>query len=548
LLQGTQDHNLEARRACAEALGELGAIDPERLNLVIESKIEDDQDDDQIAIKLINNYLVRVYKTAQDPDVQDRSAYAIQEILKDRNINPKKKNGLWKQIPAEIQQIVHPFLNSQYKVQTVSEKELTTPIYRQNMAYVFWLTKWTKKLITHSAKKIFSACGQVLTADVEIAHYLLPHLVIELYESDDVARQDITREILAVLESSASDGTLGRTGGNLLGSPAKTAPKSRQNFHREHHLATQRIFYLVDYLQKKAEAANAEPKKGARTTARKSTSARKTPTVADAIENLLKEIPQITMANAAYTCKAYARALQHYELHVRQIVEAEREKLSDEQKVDSAKLFSVHIVNDIASLQKIYAGMNEPDSLIGLVNFRAQATLEEQIAEWEASEEWSKALLGYGRALQQNPVQVRPDLHLGRLRCLKNLGYFQEMLEISRGSLLRDEQLKPYFPTITSYGIQAAWNLGSWDSLTELLQNSSDVDLEVCLAKLLLAMKNREEDKFKSLLQMSRERVLAPLAAASMESYKRAYLLLTELHMLNEVEKNWAVMSTTGKK
>jgi len=56
---------------------------------------------------------------------------------------------------------------------------------------------------------IFDAC-QVLVVDIEIAHYLLPNLVIKLF-SEATAYDDIKNEILAVLEASAATGNLGKS-------------------------------------------------------------------------------------------------------------------------------------------------------------------------------------------------------------------------------------------------------------------------------------------------------------------------------------------------
>ena len=80
---------------------------------------------------------------------------------------------------------------------------------------------------------------------------------------------------------------------------------------------------------------------------------------------------------------------------------------------------------------------------------RTRASLEEQIAEWEACEEWHKALSGYDQALQlacknnsgSNLIDHFPgltsaadtlgSLQLGRLRCLQNLGHIQEILDLA---------------------------------------------------------------------------------------------------------------------
>lgn len=94
-------------------------------------------------------------------------------------------------------------------------------------------------------------------------------------------------------------------------------------------------------------------------------------------------------------------------------------------------------------------------------------------------------------------------------------------------------------------GLQAAWRLGQWDLLeeyvtgadenspTNILGNSS---FDISLAKILQALQRRDYDKFTEHLLHSRQSLLAPLAAASMESYSRAYPYVVKLHMLQELE------------
>ena len=55
---------------------------------------------------------------------------------------------------------------------------------------------------------------------------------------------------------------------------------------------------------------------------------------------------------------------------------------------------------------------------------------------------------------------------------------------------------------------------------------------------MLLALKNGDFDSFQVLLIKARQDIMGPLAAASMESYQRAYPFLTKLHMLRELEQS----------
>lgn len=94
-------------------------------------------------------------------------------------------------------------------------------------------------------------------------------------------------------------------------------------------------------------------------------------------------------------------------------------------------------------------------------------------------------------------------------------------------------------------GLQAAWRLGQWDLLEEYVNRADEtsstnfsegISFDLSLAKILQALQRRDQDEFTKHLLHCRETLLAPLGAASMESYSRAYPYVVKLHMLQELE------------
>ena len=77
LLTRTRDANVAARLALARALGLLGAIDPARLRIPLRAPATPDHSTSELAIVLINNFLVGELGAARS-DMQDRVAFAIQ--------------------------------------------------------------------------------------------------------------------------------------------------------------------------------------------------------------------------------------------------------------------------------------------------------------------------------------------------------------------------------------------------------------------------------------------------------------------------------------
>lgn len=130
---------------------------------------------------------------------------------------------------------------------------------------------------------------------------------------------------------------------------------------------------------------------------------------AQKVEQLLARIPQALMADASYRCKAYARALLHFEQHVRQ----------ERADKDEAALQPLY-----AKLQKIYAHLDEPDGMEGISAKFLTPTLEQQILEHESAGRWTAAQTCYEVSLQRDPSKL--VYHIGLMNCSKNLGHMGE--------------------------------------------------------------------------------------------------------------------------
>jgi serine/threonine-protein kinase ATR len=92
---------------------------------------------------------------------------------------------------------------------------------------------------------------------------------------------------------------------------------------------------------------------------------------------------------------------------------------------------------------------------------------------------------------------------------------------------------------MNTFAIEACWRLGHWDSLEQYLNTPCESSFEITLGKLLLSMRKNDLDSFNLNLQYARESLMAPLAAASMESHRRGYEYIAKLHMLYELERSF---------
>jgi len=127
-----------------------------------------------------------------------------------------------------------------------------------------------------------------------------------------------------------------------------------------------------------------------------------------AVDGILLNLDSSLMANAAFRCKAYARALMNFEQQILLVKEREGSEAT--------------LTEYYEKMHEIYANIDEPDGMEGISSLIVSPTLEHQIRQHESTGNWTSAQSCWEVKLQQSPDEV--DLHIGLLRCLRNLGHY----------------------------------------------------------------------------------------------------------------------------
>ena len=529
----------------AECLGDLGAIDPGRLDLILKDELPKELDEEEMVKTLVEKYLIpalhashaEIPNGSQDETHKydartDRIGCAIQNLL-------KIMGGEKFLSKIKEREIIEPFSNSKYvaKKMTPSTKDI---IFEKGMAYKDWLGRWYNSLLTlKDENTIFFACRQVVKDDTNTALFLLPYLVVKVLKEGNV--RAIQDEMLAVLNQGHKY-RMEEDSNNNHFDPTLAYLKEEEDENTQ--MCNQTVFLLVDLLNTWKELKKSESNSSSKS---KSSKSKKTSSQSSTI----LEIPDLVMARASYRCRSYARALMYFEEYLR--------KAASSHNTDKAELLSANF----PFLQKIYARIeDEPDGMKGIVQLRTPTLarmLSEQISDAERDKQWLEARMLYDQALQTEPNNM--DLHAGRLKCMKNLGQLETMLSTCAESGQNSHMSN-------SFAIQSAWRLERWDLLGRLIQQDDDVReedsqngikkekkkqnqkddyrFEVALGKLLYFMKTGDGKRFENILENTRFMITGPLAAASMESYQRCYPMLVKLHILSELEQNWTIFKTGG--
>lgn len=126
------------------------------------------------------------------------------------------------------------------------------------------------------------------------------------------------------------------------------------------------------------------------------------------VDSVISSIDHDLVAQAALETKAFARALMNFEqqILIRQSFNSSEDDLQPYYE----------------RLHQIYAQLDEPDGMQGVSSKVLAPSLDHQIREHESTGRWTSAQSCWEIKLQNSPDDI--ELHLGLIRCLRNLGHY----------------------------------------------------------------------------------------------------------------------------
>ncbi|XP_057427688.1 serine/threonine-protein kinase ATR isoform X2 [Lotus japonicus] len=556
---------------CADCIGSLGAVDPAKVKVFSCQRFKIQCSDDDLIFELIHKHLARAFRSAPDTLIQDSAALAIQELLKfagceaslDENASTKtsqpQKNGdncnifaseiktstgssgvsnrgqkLWDRFSNYVKEIIAPCLTSKFQLPKVSDSTSAGPIYRPSMSFRDWIFSWIKKLTVHATgtrATIFNACRGIVRQDMQTAIYLLPYLVLNaVCHGTQEARHGITEEILSVLDEAASENSGASVHGFIDG---------------QSEVCIQSVFTLLDNLGQwvddvqqelaltLSQSSISKQQKSKNQSSNSMTDQDQLLVQCKYVSELLYAIPKVTLASASFRCQAYARSFMYFESYVRGKSGAFN---------PAAEKSAIFEDEDVSHLMEIYSCLDEPDGLSGLSSLSKSLRLKDQLLMNKKAGNWADVLTSCEQALQMEPESVQS--HSDVLNCLLNMCHLQAMVTHVDGLVSR---ICKYKKAWCMQGVQAAWRLGRWGLMDEYLsgaeedglvcsssENNASFDLSV--AKILQAMMKKDHFSVAEKIALSKQSLIAPLAAAGMDSYMRAYPFAVKLHFLRELE------------
>jgi serine/threonine-protein kinase ATR len=194
----------------------------------------------------------------------------------------------------------------------------------------------------------------------------------------------------------------------------------------------------------------------------------------------LDTIAPLKLADAAFRCSAYTRALKYFEAHLcarkRDADIAGRAGAKGTAPSKTAVALATPVAlseKEITFLQKVYSQIEEPDGMLGLAALRKDTTLAQRTKDHEAAGEWERALACYEQALAgvelaapQGPESVQAlaqrkrgllELQLGVLGCHRNLGHLHTAMAQVHGFMAAAEDDAATLARLAANGVQSAW-------------------------------------------------------------------------------------------
>ncbi|KDR17199.1 Serine/threonine-protein kinase ATR [Zootermopsis nevadensis] len=535
LLSGCRDEDENIRLACADCIGAVGALDP---GLLSWRELQSEKEalplgadtDGFISVALI--HLARSFQQCRETQTMDAFSLAMQELLKLFKISPDEKSpkkNIWGSFPREVQEIMTPLLSSCYKNSIGPNVQMPHPVIgsKYGMTLNDWACNWTFVLLDcisgPCVQAVFDACAISLKRDLQTLLFFMPYILLHaVLSASPVNIKCFLEEMLAVMDTSSHipqpshDDEQPSYAIHLSGS--RTVATEGLNADTR-MMCAKTVFTLIDFVWRfTREWISAHYL---------SSNLREDP-VYVALKAFVSEISALKIALSNIECGEYPRALMYLEMFISKNPQQFQEQLW---------LF-----------MKIYARLNEPDAVHGIMATREQEpSLEELIIVHEVTGQLQDAVACYERLAQDETRG--PDFYKGMVQCYLGLDQPITSLRIAQGIVSERPEMAR---VMQEFEAEAFWRLQMFDDLGSLLSSPEIAENKawgVQAGRALLHFQAGRSTVLHKHLKCMRMELLDGLRTVSLEkgSYQEEYQSIVRLHILNEMQRTEEVVQAILK-
>lgn len=225
------------------------------------------------------------------------------------------------------------------------------------------------------------------------------------------------------------------------------------------------------------------------------------------------------VSERAVDCQSYARALYHYEAHIRTI-------RSHKPEAPVPKDMLEH-------LQKIYTQIDEPDGIEGISAHLHVLDIDQQVLGHRKAGRWTAAQSWYEIKIAENPRDV--DAQVNLLGCMKESGQHDVLLNYVEGMTQSPDIVQKLLPFAT----EASWATGRMDMLEKFVSIAPKEiggDFNINIGRALLAVDRRDYNKFDEMVKALREHIAGSMTTDNTSSLRACHDSMLKLHALSELE------------
>ena len=179
--------------------------------------------------------------------------------------------------------------------------------------------------------------------------------------------------------------------------------------------------------------------------------------------------------------------------------------------------------------------LQQPEAAVGILEYAQQHHAVELKESWyEKLQRWEDALEAYERRQLEDPTSV--PVTLGRMRCLRALGEWERLAQLSADLWARSEDAGVR-RELAPLAAAAAWRLGRWEFMEHYVQAMDEEGTECNFFRAIVGVRRREFDRARLSIDRARHLLDGELQALIGESYTRSYRLIVQAQQLAELEE-----------
>ena len=532
----------EAAELCGKALGIIGSLDPNRVEatrkkrrVLVLSNFDTADEVIDWAVVLLEDVLVKAFKSVNNARAQGFLAYTMQELLRfcgfddgialrPRPSQASSKHQKWMNMPEHVRITLTPFVKSRYHITSnvsANAPNRLYPGFSPDNSHSAWMRSLAYDLMWKAkgdnTQMVFHLLARIIRGhDLTIASFMLPYTILNVVLGGTVAEmKGISDELLAILgcqpTSSAQEETI--------------------------KLCSESVFNVLDYisiwLQEKRKALGETRAAAYRTgNSPKDFDEANDISQIDTVERFLASIPAEVIATQAVMCGSYARALFHWEQFVRQerpLIPSARppQQLSDEESLYD-------------KLQEIYAQIDEPDGLEGISAHLPFLNEEQQALQHEKAGRWTAAQAWYELRLADEPQDL--DLEERLIGCLRETGRYAPLLRYADSfinSVILGEDAQEAKSRFLPAVVEAQWMSGDLDGMKAGLISEpagTQSDFNIGVGRILAAVTDHNNQAVSDHISSLRRFVTQSMTFSRTSSIQSSHDDMRKLHVLHEIE------------